>query len=146
MQQAMQQFGGINIMSYYLSTLLQESVGMSDMMSRLIATLSSVSYFFAALLAAPLVERYGRRIMMLVSTAIQFFCYLVIAILLYYAQKDGYPWQEQVAKASIVFFFIYYMGFGIGMLGITWLYPTEINCLPMRTKGAATATMSILDY
>lgn len=30
--------------------------------------------------------------------------------------------------------------FGIGMLGIPWLYPTEINSLPMRTKGAALAT------
>jgi hypothetical protein len=26
------------------------------------------------------------------------------------------------------------------MLGIPWLYPTEINSLPMRTKGAAVAT------
>lgn len=26
------------------------------------------------------------------------------------------------------------------MLGIPWLYPTEINSLPMRTKGAALAT------
>lgn len=26
------------------------------------------------------------------------------------------------------------------MLGVPWLYPTEINSLPMRTKGAAVAT------
>ena len=26
------------------------------------------------------------------------------------------------------------------MLSVTWLYPTEINSLPMRTKGAALAT------
>lgn len=25
-------------------------------------------------------------------------------------------------------------------LGVPWLYPTEINSLPMRTKGAAVAT------
>lgn len=30
--------------------------------------------------------------------------------------------------------------FGVGMLGIPWLYPTEVNSLPMRTKGAAVAT------
>jgi hypothetical protein len=28
------------------------------------------------------------------------------------------------------------------VLGIPWLYPTEINSLPMRTKGAAVATMT----
>ncbi|KAI4599134.1 hypothetical protein KJ359_002092 [Pestalotiopsis sp. 9143b] len=140
--QAMQQFGGINIMSYYLPTLLMESVHLSDTMARLIAAVSSVVYFFAALAAAPLVERYGRRIMMMISTAIQFFCFLLMTVLLYYAQKEGYPSQEKVAQASVVFFFLYYIGFGLGMLGIPWLYPTEINSLPMRTKGAAAATMS----
>ncbi|ETS79393.1 hypothetical protein PFICI_09246 [Pestalotiopsis fici W106-1] len=140
--QAMQQFGGINIMSYYLPTLLMESVHLSDTMARLIAAVSSVVYFFAALAAAPLVERYGRRIMMIISTAIQFFCFLLMTILLYYAQKENFPSQEKVAQASVVFFFLYYIGFGLGMLGIPWLYPTEINSLPMRTKGAAAATMS----
>lgn len=138
----MQQFGGINIMSYYLPTLLMESVHLSDTMARLIAAVSSVVYFFAALAAAPLVERYGRRTMMMVSTAMQFFCFLLMTVLLYYAQKEGYPNQEKVAQASVVFFFLYYIGFGLGMLGIPWLYPTEINSLPMRTKGAAAATMS----
>lgn len=30
--------------------------------------------------------------------------------------------------------------FGIGFQGVPWLYPTEINSLAMRTKGAAIAT------
>ncbi|KAK6065904.1 hypothetical protein SCUP234_12356 [Seiridium cupressi] len=125
-----------------MPTLLIESVNLSDTMARLISAVSSIVYFFAALAAAPLVERYGRRIMMIVSTAIQFFCFLLMTTLLYYAQKEGYSGQEEAAKASVVFFFLYYIGFGLGMLGIPWLYPTEINSLPMRTKGAATATMS----
>ncbi|KAK3938697.1 general substrate transporter [Diplogelasinospora grovesii] len=138
--QVMQQFGGINIMSYYMPTLLIKSVGLSDSMARLIAACSAVTYFVASGVATPLVERYGRRTMMLVSTAIQLFCFLLLTILLYFAQKPDYPYQHQVASASVVFFWLYYMGFGLGMLGIPWLYPTEINSLPMRTKGAATAT------
>ncbi|KAH8677842.1 putative MFS sugar transporter [Xylariales sp. PMI_506] len=140
--QACQQLGGINIMSYYLPTLLIQSVGLSDSMARLIAAVASVVYFFAALAAAPLVEKYGRRVMMLVSTLIQFVCFLVMTILLYLAQLDGYSGAHSAAEASVPFFFLYYIGFGLGMLGIPWLYPTEINSLPMRTKGAATATMS----
>ncbi|KAK8086711.1 Major facilitator superfamily domain- general substrate transporter [Apiospora phragmitis] len=117
--QAMQQFGGINIMSYYLPTLLIESVGLTDSMARLIAALSSVSYLAASGIAAPLVERYGRRPMIIVSTAIQFFCFLMITILLYHSSgKPGYAGQQEAAKASV------------------------INSLPMRTKGAAAATMS----
>jgi MFS family permease len=140
--QAMQQFGGINIMSYYLPTLLIQSVGLSSSMARLIAAVSSVVYLVAAAVAAPLVERYGRRMMMIVSTAIQFLCFLLMTILLYLAQKEGFSAQKEVSQASVFFFFLYYIGFGLGMLGIPWLYPTEINSLPMRTKGAAAATMS----
>lgn len=140
--QAMQQLGGINIMSYYLPTLLQESVGLDDRMARLITACASVAYLAASLVAAPMVERFGRRKMMLASTAVQFFCFLLMTVLLYYTEKEDYAYQIEVAKASVVWFFIYLMGFGLGMLGIPWLYPTEINSLPMRTKGAAVATMT----
>ncbi|OTB05522.1 hypothetical protein M426DRAFT_72827 [Hypoxylon sp. CI-4A] len=142
--QAMQQFGGINgtIMSYYLPTVLIESVKLDDSMARLIAACASVAYLFSALSAAPLVEKLGRRKMMMASTAIQLVCFLMVTVLLNFAEKPGYPHQVEAAKASVVWFFIYYMGFGLGMLGIPWLYPTEINSLPMRTKGAAVATMT----
>jgi MFS family permease len=111
-------------------------------MARLIAALASVAYLFASLIAAPMVERFGRRIMMLVSTLIQLVCFILVTVLLYYTEKPGYPFQTEVAKATVVWFFIYYIGFALGMLGIPWLYPTEINSLPMRTKGAAAATMT----
>ncbi|KAI1811163.1 hexose carrier protein [Poronia punctata] len=140
--QAFQQLGGINVMSYYLPTLLKQSVHLEDKMARLIAALASVSYLFASLIAAPFVERFGRRKMMLISTLIQLICFILLTVLLYYTEKPGYPFQTEVAKASVVWFFLYYMGFGLGMLGIPWLYPTEINSLPMRTKGAAVATMT----
>ncbi|KAI0406778.1 sugar transporter [Xylaria palmicola] len=140
--QAFQQLGGINVMSYYLPTLLIESVRLEDKMARLIAALASVSYLFASIIAAPMVERFGRRVMMMVSTLIQLVCFILITVLLYYVEKPGYASQNEVAKASVVWFFVYYIGFGLGMLGIPWLYPTEINSLPMRTKGAAVATMT----
>ncbi|KAJ2985080.1 hypothetical protein NUW58_g5725 [Xylaria curta] len=140
--QALQQFGGINVMSYYLPTLLIESVRLEDQLARLIAALASVSYLFASLIAAPMVERFGRRVMMVVSTSIQLICFILITVLLYFIEKPGYPFKNEVAKASVVWFFVYYIGFALGMLGIPWLYPTEINSLPMRTKGAAVATMT----
>lgn len=102
-----------------------ESVKLEDRMARLIAACASVAYLFASGIAAPLVERYGRRTMMIVSTAIQGLCFLLMTILLYFTEKEGYAYQIEVAKGSVVFFFLYYMGFGLGMLGIPWLYPTE---------------------
>ena len=75
---------------------------------------------------------------MLLSTFGQFLSFLVITILLRYA--DDSNTGEKLASASIAFFFLFYATFGIGMLAVPWLYPTEINSLPMGTKGAAVAT------
>jgi hypothetical protein len=138
--QAMQQFSGTNIMTYYMPTLLQSSVGLSEERARLLTACTTIPYVFAAGLAAPLVERFGRRVMMMTSTGIQLFCFFMMTILLYFAQKPDYSGNVLVAEASVAFFFIYYIGFAQGMLSIPWLYPTEINSLPMRTKGAAVAT------
>ncbi|KAI0202397.1 general substrate transporter [Astrocystis sublimbata] len=140
--QAFQQLGGINVMSYFLPTLLIESVKLEEQMARLIAALASAAYFVSSLVAAPLVEKFGRRTMMMVSTLFQLVCFVLITALLRYTEKPGYPYQIEVAKATVVWFFVYYIGFGLGMLGVPWLYPTEINSLPMRTKGAALATMT----
>ncbi|KAI0478253.1 general substrate transporter [Xylaria cf. heliscus] len=140
--QAIQQLGGINVPSYYLPTLLIQSVHLEDQMARLIAALASAAYLFASLIAAPMVDRFGRRKMMLISTLIQLICFIIITVLLRFTEQEGYPYQTEVAKASVVWFFVYYIGFALGMLGIPWLYPTEVNSLPMRTKGAALATMT----
>ncbi|KAH6662791.1 general substrate transporter [Halenospora varia] len=135
--QFMQQFSGINVTSYYLPTVLIESVGLSNKMARLLAACNSVSYLLFSLIGVPNVERWGRRKMLMFAAAGQGFCYLIITILLRYSMKDGYAHQREVAEASIAFFFLYYVFFGIGMQGVPWLYPTEINSLAMRTKGAA---------
>ncbi|KAJ5593981.1 uncharacterized protein N7459_000189 [Penicillium hispanicum] len=136
--QFMQQFGGINIMSYYLPTVLKTSVGLSEEMSRLLTACNAISYMIFAGLAVLLVERMGRRGLMILSTFGQFLCFLIITILLCLSEKEVNG--KAYASASVAFFFLFHGSFGIGMLGVPWLYPTEINSLPMRTKGAAVAT------
>jgi hypothetical protein len=146
--QAMQQLAGINVTSYYLPTVLITSVHQTESMARLLAACNSVSYLLFSLIGIPNVERWGRRKMMMSAAAGQFFCYLIITILLYFNEKPGYGGATKVAEASIAFFFLYYVFFGIGWQGVPWLYPTEINSLSMRTKGAAlgTATNWIFNF
>jgi hypothetical protein len=136
--QFMQQLQGINVMSYYMPTVLIQSVGLSERMARLLSAINSVSYLIFSSAAVLLVEKWGRRGLMLVSTAGQLLAFLVITVLLSLAESSTNG--EVYSKASIAFFFLFFIAFGIGMLGVPWLYPTEINSLPMRTKGAAVAT------
>ena len=138
----MQQLAGINVTSYYLPTVLIQSVGLDEKLARLLAACNSVSYLLFSLIAIPNVERWGRRKLMMYGAAGQCFCYLIITVLLRYNEKAGYSASKEVASASIAFFFLYYVFFGIGWQGVPWLYPTEINSLSMRTKGAALGTAS----
>ncbi|KAJ5161308.1 hypothetical protein N7492_006700 [Penicillium capsulatum] len=136
--QFMQQFGGINIMSYYLPTIMEKAVKLDKSTARLLTACNAISYMFFAGLAVLLVERMGRRGLMMLSTFGQFVCFLVITILLRFSESSSN--SKAFGSAAVAFIFLYHASFGIGMLSVPWLYPTEINSLPMRTKGAALAT------
>lgn len=138
--QAMQQLSGINVTSYYLPTVLISSVGLSNNLARLLAACNSVSYLLFSLIAIPNVEKWGRRSLMMYCAAGQAFCYLFITALLRYTEVDGYGHKKEVAAASVAFFFLYYVFFGIGWQGVPWLYPTEISSQTLRTKSAALGT------
>lgn len=138
--------------SYYLPTVLITSVGFDNRMARLLAACNSVSYLLFSLIGIPNVERWGRRKMLMYAAAGQCFCYLLITILLRFSelrQEQGdVIAQKQLASASVAFFFLYYVFFGIGFQGVPWLFPAEINGLSMRNKGAAlgTATNWIFNF
>ncbi|KAL5050238.1 hypothetical protein BDW71DRAFT_194610 [Aspergillus fruticulosus] len=135
--QAIQQLQGINTMSYYLPTVLITSVGLTNSTARLLTACNATSYFiFFSCIAVTMIEPFGRRGLMLLSGSGQFVSFLVITVLLRFAETDT---GEVYGTASVVLF-LYHVAFGVGMLGGPWLYPTGINSLHMRTKGAAVAT------
>ncbi|QMW35812.1 hypothetical protein G4B84_011341 [Aspergillus flavus NRRL3357] len=120
--QFMQQFEGINIMPYYLPTVLMRFVGLSDSMARLLTAVNSVTYLIYTCCAVGLIERMGRRGLMMLFTAGQFFAFLNITILLRYAEANaGTVEGQRFGFASIVFFSLFYIFFGLGMLKIPWL-------------------------
>lgn len=88
----------------------------------------------------PPVTDIDDRKMLMYAAAGQSFCYLIITICIRYSELPGYAHQKEIASASVAFFFLYYIFFGIGMQGVPWLYPAEINGLAMRQKGTALGT------
>lgn len=59
--QLMQQFSGVNALGYYLPTLLQQSVGFSETMARLLTACNSTSYLGAAIFCVIIIDMAGRR-------------------------------------------------------------------------------------
>jgi MFS family permease len=117
-----------------------QSVGLSETLARLLAACNSVSYLIAGTVGVANIDRWGRRKLFMICALGQGLCYLLITVLLRFSEKEGYPHTKEVASASVTFFFVYYIFFGMGFQGIPWLLPVELNSLSMRTKGAALGT------
>jgi MFS family permease len=109
---------------------------MSNFMSRVLTGCNATSYAISSALAFWMIERLGRRQLMMGGAFLQFFAYVMVAIavaLLYTAEKQWGP-------VAITFLFFYYAAFGCTWGMVPWVYQAEINSLAMRTRGAAAAT------
>jgi MFS family permease len=108
---------------------------MSPFLARLLAALNGTEYFLASWPAVFLVERVGRRKLMLFGAVGQA---ATMAILAGVNSVKTPPFQI----AGVVFLFVFNTFFAIGWLGMTWLYPAEITPLRIRAPANALSTSS----
>ncbi|KAF4122312.1 Sugar (and other) transporter [Geosmithia morbida] len=133
--QFMQQISGINLITYYAPVIFQQSVGMSHSLSLLIAGFNGVAYFFSSLTPIWIIDRMGRRKLMLFAAAGQCFCMAILAGTVY----DG---SKASGVVATVMLFLFNFFFAVGLLAIPWLLPAEYAPLAIRTRAAALATAS----
>ncbi|GAA5965893.1 hypothetical protein JCM8115_000737 [Rhodotorula mucilaginosa] len=131
-----QQISGINLITYYAPVIFQQSIGMSHDTALLLSGLNGCAYFLSALVPIPLIERVGRRKLMIFSAAGQA---ITMAILAAMTQDVGNKAKGYVAAVML---FVFNFFFSCGFLSIPWLYPAEINPLATRAQGAGLATMT----
>lgn len=132
--QCFQQITGINLITYY-ATLLFQRLGMSDVKSRIIAACNATEYFLASLVAIFIIDRIGRRKLMLFGATGQCITMVLLAIL-------GSINNGGARVVSAVLLFVFNSFFAVGWLGMTWLYPAEIVGLRMRGPANALSTAS----
>lgn len=121
-----------------MSYVFINALNISELLSRILAAAGSVDYLIFSCLAYFVIERYGRRKVMMSSAAACCLCWVVIAIVLSISDT-GRGDEYKLGIVAVSFFFVFFASFGMGVLGVPWLYPTEINALEMRTKGASVA-------
>ncbi|ODN88841.1 sugar transporter [Cryptococcus wingfieldii CBS 7118] len=135
--QCYQQICGINLITYYLTSVLS-GLGLSDEMSRVISGVNGTCYFLTSLIAIAIIERAGRRSLMLWMALAQCATMAVLAGLYNKAQD-----QNKAAQVvSVLMLFLFNTWFSIGFLGITWLYPAEVTPLRIRAPANALSTAS----
>ncbi|KAL2014737.1 hypothetical protein VTN00DRAFT_2262 [Thermoascus crustaceus] len=117
--QAMNQISGINITSYYMSYVFINALNFNELLSRILAAAGSVDYLLFSCLAYFVIERYGRRKIMMSSAAACCTCWIVIAIALSISDTGrGDPYK--LAIVAVSFFFVFFASFGMGVLGVPW--------------------------
>ncbi|KAK1996050.1 hypothetical protein LX36DRAFT_638716 [Colletotrichum falcatum] len=143
--QFFQQICGINLITYYSGFLFENSLGFGPELSRLLAAFNGTEYFLASLIALPLIERTGRRKLMLFGAFGMMASMAILAGTVSTGTVDetGAPKLESVyGITATVFLFVFNSFFAIGWLGMTWLYPAEITNLRIRIQANALSTCS----
>ena len=93
----------------------------------------------SALTCLLIIDRFGRRKMMLYGSVTMGSCYLVASMCLKAAQSN--PDQKALlGRVTTAMFFLYYWFYGTSFAKVPWVYNSEVNSLGWRTRGAAAAT------
>lgn len=112
-------------------------------MSRLLAGANGTEYFLASLVALPLIERVGRRKLMIAGALIMSISMAVVAGTVSTGVQDAdgnIVLADGPGIAGAVFLFVFNTGFALGFLGLTWLYPAEVTPLRIRIQANALST------
>lgn len=133
---AFQQFVGINVIFYY-STTLWKAVGFQESDSLLISVITSVTNVLVTLVAIFLVDRVGRKPILLTGSVLMTVSLAAMALSFTFAQGSGEdvslpaPWGTVALVAANLFV----VGFGASWGPLVWVLLGEI--FPSRIRGRA---------
>ncbi|KAK9326578.1 general substrate transporter [Lipomyces starkeyi] len=137
--QAFQQLGGINAIIYYSGTIFRKSVGFSAHMSSLMSGFLQTWMFLASFIPWLLIDRVGRRRLLLSMIAVMAAVMAVQSALVRQIEYDtSIAHVSGIAAAAMLF--VFEGAFTIGFQATVWVYPSEILPLRLRQRGSAIST------
>ncbi|GAB7366074.1 hypothetical protein MBLNU230_g7640t1 [Neophaeotheca triangularis] len=132
----MNQWSGINSITYYLTYTLQNYLNFDRNMALILASVAFTQY---AILSFPpywFIDRIGRRWTIILSSA---GCALCMAIVAGTLIDVG---SAANSAAAVAFMFIFQDSFALGILPVSWSYSSEIQPLPTRNKATSVGVAS----
>ncbi|PYH95705.1 general substrate transporter [Aspergillus ellipticus CBS 707.79] len=128
-----QQFTGSNMINYYGPVMFQETMGMSRNLAMILGGAMQCTYLVGSAIPVLLMDRFGRRSLLMICSAGLCLCFVMVSILLSLGRED-------CAYGATAFIFIFQIFYGVGWLPVPWFYPSELNTTRVRTRMAAIAS------
>ena len=129
-----QQFTGSNMINYYAPVLFQETMGLSRNLSLILAGCAQCTYLVGSAIPVFLMDRFGRRTLLIACSTGLCFCFVMVTILLSLGTTGP-------GNAAAAFIFLFQLVYGIGWLPVPWFFPSEINTTRVRTRMQAIASV-----
>ncbi|PSS31641.1 Sugar transport protein [Actinidia chinensis var. chinensis] len=130
------QVTGINVIAFY-APILFHSVGLGSDSALIAAIILGLVNLGSILVSTVLVDRFGRRFLFLQGGTQMFVCQVAVACVL--AAATGVSGTKQISKGlSLLVLFLmclYVAGFGWSWGPLSWLIPSEIFPMKIRTTG-----------
>ncbi|KKA24854.1 hypothetical protein T310_1122 [Rasamsonia emersonii CBS 393.64] len=125
----------------YANTLFQNSVGFSTHMAGLMSGYLNTWFFVASFIPYLLIDRVGRRPLLMSMIGLMGAVMAVQAALIYQVQYNT-PISRPAGIAASAMLFVYLGAFAVGFQSTVWVYPSEILPLRLRQRGSSVSTAS----
>ncbi|KAL1845009.1 hypothetical protein VTK73DRAFT_1345 [Phialemonium thermophilum] len=130
-----QQMSGGNLISVYSTVIFQQGLGLSGQLSRILSGACLTWKFLACFVSFFTIDRFGRRLALMVSGTGMACCMLGLAV------STSFPPSNFAAQVvSVLFVFLFNFFIPIGFLGANFLYATEVAPLRLRVAMSSIST------
>lgn len=130
-----QQMTGGNLISVYSTVIFQEGLQFDSQTARILSGGTLTWKFLSCFVAFFTIDRFGRRLLFIVSGSGMALCMMALAI------ATSFPKSNEAAQiASVFFVFLFNFFIPIGFLGANFLYATEVAPTRLRVKMSSIST------
>jgi MFS family permease len=100
-----------------MTWIFVNALDLDELLARILAAAGSVDYLIFSFLAYFVIERYGRRRVMMTSAFACSTCWVVISIATGLSET-GKGDTYKLGIVAVSFFFVFFASFGMGVLGV----------------------------
>ena len=119
---------GANTVFYYSTTIF----GIAGFHENILATASvGLVNFFVTVYASTIVDKVGRKTLLMGGTSVMFCCLVVMSLVLWAGDSLGSHMQGTIAVFAVMLFIF---GFAIGLGSAAWVVLAEVMPTRLRSK------------